>query len=160
MARFKGTLDETLHVKAPPAAVLAQFLDLDAILEHFGDLESSERLDDNTLRFLMEAQNHGVFSFQGRYACRYQASGDDGAEWATVEELVDGTNVWVIGRLKAAPGAEPGTTALHYYTEMELEIEVNAMLVPVLGPVVSASIPGQVKDYVKRMVKAVEAAQG
>jgi len=154
MAKYTGQFHESFTVQAPPDTVRDHFLDLDAIIANFGDLESAEQLDANTVSFLMQAQNHGVFTFQGRYACRYEPDGDSGVKW---ESQGDDANIWTHGKLTVAPGPAPGTTTLDYQAQMTLEIEVNAMLAPVLEPVVKASIPGQMKDYVKRMIKAVEA---
>lgn len=154
MAKYTGQFDETFQVKAAPDAVRAQFLDLDQIIAQFGDLESAQQLDEHTVRFLMKEQNHGVFTFQGRYACRYEPDGEHGVKWKSLDE---DANIWTHGHLTVAPGKAEGTTALRYVAEMTLDIDVNAMLAPVLEPVVKASIPGQMKDYVKRMIKAVEA---
>ena len=150
MAQYTAQFDETFQVPASPQTVLAQVLDLDQVVEHYGDLESHERLDEHTLRFLLEEQNHGVFQFQGRYDCRYLADGDNAVVW---ESLGEGGNVWTKGRATVAPS--DGGTALHYTAEMTIEIEANKMLAPLLKPVVEASIPMQMKAYVKRMLKAL-----
>ena len=155
MATYTGQFHETFTVRAEPERVRAQFLDLDAIVAQFGDLETAEKLGDNTLRYLMREQNHGVFKFQGAYTCSYHEDGPNGARWASEG---DG-NIRTHGKLTVAPGVEAGTTLLDYQAEMSLDIDVNAMLAPVLEPVVKASIPGQMRDYVKRMIKAVEAGQ-
>jgi carbon monoxide dehydrogenase subunit G len=154
MARFEGTFHDIFTVRAAPEAVLAQFLDLDQIVAHYGDLDSAERLDPETLRFLLKNQNHGIFSFQGSYACRYRRASDTSTTWASEGE---GGNVFTSGRASVAPGDEPGTTKLDYQADMALEIEVNKMLAPVLDPVVKASIAQQMRAYVKRMIQAVEA---
>lgn len=159
MARFQGILDETYTIQAPPEAVRAHFLDRDQIIACFGDLDEFEKVGDDTIRFVMEEQNHGVFTFQGRYACAYHPDGEHGARWQTVQDGPAGTNVWVTGRLTVEPGEAPGTTRMRYFTDMALDVEVNAMLEPVLKPVVGAAIPAQVRDYVKRMIRAVEAQQ-
>lgn len=156
MATFKGSFHDEFTVAAPPEAVLAQFLDLDQIVEHYGDLESTERLDDHTIRFLLTNQNHGVFSFQGRYDCRYERADDRTTVWTSQGD--DG-NVHTSGKATVAPGSEPGTTRLDYQADMALDIEVNKMLAPVLEPVVKASIGQQMRAYVKRMISAVEASQ-
>jgi len=153
LARFEGTFHEVFTVRAEPRAVLDQFLSLEQIIAHYGDLESAEQLDANTLRFLLKNQNHGVFSFQGRYDCRYVAQGDSATTWASQGE---GGNVFTSGRASVAPGDEPGTTRLDYQADMALEIDVNKMLAPILDPVVKASIAQQMRAYVKRMIKAVE----
>lgn len=153
MARFQGTFHEVFTVRAEPAAVLDQFLSLAQIIEHYGDLESAEQLDDHTLRFVLKNQNHGVFSFQGRYECRYVPDGDSATTWASQGE---GGNVFTSGRASVAPGDQPGTTLLDYQADMALEIDVNKMLAPVLDPVVKASIAQQMRAYVKRMIQAVE----
>jgi hypothetical protein len=123
-------------------------LDLDAIAEHFGDLESAERLDSNTLRFSLKEQNQGVFTFKGRYACRYLPDGEAAVVW---QDLGDG-NVKTSGRALVEPGPRPGTARLTYNAQMVVDIDVNPMLVPVLRPIVEASIPHQMKGYVKRMI--------
>lgn len=153
MAIFKGAFQESFTVAAEPAVVLAQFLDLDQIVEHYGDLESAERIDAQTLGFLLENQNHGVFSFQGRYTCRYVPEGDDAVVWKSEGA---GGNIETQGRASVAPGPDPGSTTLTYQATMSLDIEVNKMLAPVLEPVVKASISQQMGAYVKRMIKAAE----
>lgn len=152
MTRFEGHYDQTHTVSAPPEVVLAQFLDLDQIIEHFGDLDSADRVDENTLTFHLKEQNHGVFTFKGLYTCRYLADGDVGVKWASEGE----GNVETKGHLTVAPGDAAGTTRLHYVADMALEIDVNKMLAPMLKPVVEAIIPHQMGDYVKRMIKGAE----
>ena len=49
---------EIFEIAATPERVRQQFLDLDQIVEHYGDLEVGDRLDENTLRFLLKEQNH------------------------------------------------------------------------------------------------------
>lgn len=153
MAEYSADFDEIFQVAASPAAVLGQFLDLDQVVEHYGDLEVAERVDENTLRFLLVEQNHGVFQFQGRYTCRYLPDGEDSVVW---ESLGEPGNVRTKGRATVA--ASEGGTRLHYTAEMTVDIEANKMLAPLLKPVVEASIPHQMKGYVKRMIKAVEAS--
>ena len=150
MARYTAQYDETFEVPAAPDAVLRQFLDLAQVVEHYGDLESSERLDESTLRFTLMEQNHTVFVFQGRYDCRYLPDGDNAVVW---ESVGDDGNVWTKGRAEVAP--HDGGTRLHYTAEMTIEIEANKMLAPLLKPVVEASIPHQMKAYVKRMLGAI-----
>jgi carbon monoxide dehydrogenase subunit G len=151
MARYTAEFDETFQVSASPEDVLRQFLDLDQVIEHYGDLDSAEYLDENTLRFLLTNQNHGVFSFQGHYDCRYLPDGDDAVVWESVGE---GGNIVTKGRATVTESL--GGCTLHYVAEMTLDIEVNKMLAPLLKPVVEASIPHEMKGYIKRMIKAVE----
>ena len=153
MAQYTAQFDETFQVPASPQTVLAQFLDLDQVVEFdaFGQVRlKRSQLFAGGLRFLLEEQNHGVFQFQGRYDCRYLADGDNAVVW---ESLGEGGNVWTKGRATVAPS--DGGTALHYTAEMTIEIEANKMLAPLLKPVVEASIPMQMKAYVKRMLKAL-----
>jgi hypothetical protein len=159
MARYTGTYDAVHTVAAEPGTVRDVFLDLGAVEQHYGDLESCEEVAPGTLRFLLTAQNHGVFTFQGRYACHYEADGEQGVKWRSVDAQ-PGDNVETAGHLTVAPGDAPGTTRLHYVAEMTLDIEVAAALAGVLKPVVQAAIPQQMGAYVKRMCAAAEQRQG
>lgn len=153
--KYQGEFSETFQVAASPDRVRQQFLDLDQVIAHYGDLDSADRVDDQTLRFVLTEQNQGVFTFQGRYDCRYQPQGDDGVSWDSVP--TDDANIETTGKLTVREGDSPGSSVLDYSASMTLDIEVNKMLAPMLKPVVEAAIAHQMKDYVKRMLAAAEA---
>ncbi|MFK7931350.1 MAG: hypothetical protein AB8H79_24425 [Myxococcota bacterium] len=156
--KYQGTYSESFTVSAAADAVVAQFLDLDQVVALYGDLDSGDRIDDQTLQFMLTEQNHGVFTFKGRYDCRYEPVGTDGVKWSSVPvSNGDEANCDTQGHLSVKAGDDAGTCVLEYNATMTLDIDVNKMLAPMLKPIVEAAITKEMGEYVQRMIKAAEA---
>ncbi|MFT7520172.1 MAG: hypothetical protein ACI9MC_002316, partial [Kiritimatiellia bacterium] len=105
-----------------------------------------------TLSLVLTKQDHGIFSFQGRYTCRYLPEGDSGVAWESVGEV---GNIVTHGSATFRSVTDD-TCEMVYKATLELDVDVNAMLAPILKPVVAASIPSEMKSYIKRMIKGAE----
>ena len=153
MATFHGDFRETFTTQASPMDARNTFGDLDAIIANYGALEQGDKLNDRTVKFLLKEQNHGVTTFQGNYTCRYTFPDDSTLVWETVSE--DG-NIQAEGTATFTANAE-GQTAIDYHGKLSLDMDLNKIMAGMLKPVVGQMIAYEMKEYVKRMIKAAEA---
>ena len=150
MAWFEGTHTETRTIPGSVDAVRAHFADPAAIVANTEDLESSE-VDGGTIHFVLKLQDHGVAKFKGDYRCTYAV--EDGVlTWSTAE----GANTRQSGKATFKDLGD-GQTELAYEETVAVDMEVAAMMAPMLKPVVSQVLAHAIKGYVKRMVAALPA---
>lgn len=148
MARFEGSYTQSLVLATGLASAKAHFADLATIAANTGDLLSHEREGD-VLHFVLKAQDHvGVVKFQGDYRCRYTLAGDT-LTWAPVSGNVKQSGE---ARFRALPD---GQTALDYRETVEVDMDVPAMMAPLLAPLIGPMLTHEIKGYVGRMVASL-----
>jgi hypothetical protein len=151
MAWFEGTHAQSLIVDAPLAAAKAHFANLAAIAANTSDLERFD-IDGDVLHLVMKAQDHaGIAKFQGDYRSRYTTSGDT-VRW----EAVSG-NTKQSGEARFTRLSDNRTT-LDYTETVAIDMDVPAMMAPMLRPLITQILAHEIKGFVGRMVKAVPAA--
>ena len=149
MAWFEGTHAQSLVLDAGLAAAKAHFADLQTIAANTGDLESHQ-VEGDVLHFVLKAQDHaGVVKFQGDYRCRYVLDGD------VLRWTAQGGNVEQSGeaRFRALPD---GKTALDYTETVKVDMDVPALMAPMLAPLIGPMLAHEVKGYVGRMVASLK----
>lgn len=147
MPWFEGTHTESRTIEGPLARVRDHFANPETIIANTKGLESSS-IADGVIHFVMEEEDHGVVKFKGDLQCRYELDGDT-LRWTTVS---DG-NMKQSGR--AVFRAEGEATVLDYSEKVEVDLGVPGMMAPMLKPVIGALLANEMKDYVKRMTKAL-----
>lgn len=148
MAWFEGTHAQSLVLNAGIDAAKAHFANLATIAANTGDLESHQ-VEGDVLHFVLKAQDHaGVVKFQGDYRCRYTLEGD------TLRWTPTGGNVQQSGeaRFKALPD---GKTALDYTETVKVDMDVPALMAPMLAPLIGPMLAHEVKGYVGRMAASL-----
>lgn len=144
MAWFEATHDETRSFALPPDVVRAHFADLKTIVAQSADLQTAE-IDGDTVHFVTKEEEHaGVMKFQGRFSCRYRV--EDGR---LVWDTAPGSNMIQQGEARFV--AKGGGTELHYTETVKLDLDLPAMMVPMLRPVIAAMVSQGIQGYVKRM---------
>jgi len=128
------------------------FASLEQIIAQSADVEQAEVVDQGTISFLLKEQNHGITTFQGRYTCRYTLADEHTLVWQTVGE---GHNMTSEGR--ATFQAEGELCAVDYTEKLGLDLDVPAMVVPMLKPVIRQVLAAEMAKYVERMTEALEA---
>ncbi|MEQ1566141.1 MAG: hypothetical protein ABMA64_10925 [Myxococcota bacterium] len=146
MAWFEGTHSETFTVARDPAATRAHFADPAVIVAHTEGLQS-HAIEGDVVHFVMKPQDHGVVKFAGDYRCRYTLDGDV-LRWSPA-----GGNTRQSG--EATFRAAAGGTEVTYTETIEVELEVNAMMAPMLKLVMGPMLAHEAKEYVRRMVSAL-----
>ncbi len=147
MAWFEGTHSESRTLPVTPDAARAHFSDPSRIVAHTKDYESAD-IDGETIHFVMKLEDHGVVKFQGRFACSYRL--EDGVlRWTTTE----GGNMVQQG--EATFTESDGRTELSYTETVKIDLDVPAMMAPMLQPVIGAMVASEIKDFVNRMTKAL-----
>jgi hypothetical protein len=154
MATFNGDFRETFTTTASPLQARDTFGDLDTIIENYGELERGDKLDAHTVQFLLKEQNHGITKFQGKYTCQYTCPDEQTLTWKTVGEpgniQAEGTAIFT--------QSGDGSTSIDYHGKLSLEMDLNKMMAGMLKPVVGQMIAHEMKEYVKRMIRASESA--
>ena len=151
MAIFHGDFHETFTTSASPSNARDTFGNLDAIITNYGDLERGEKLDDNTVKFLLKEQNHGISKFQGAYTCRYTFPDEQTLIWETI-----GTDGNIQAEGKATFHAEAEGTKIDYHGKLAIEMQLNKKMAGMLKFVVGQMIAHEMRAYVKRMIVAAE----
>jgi uncharacterized membrane protein len=153
MARFRGTHQESFTVDRPVEAVQAHFSDLDMIVRHYGPIQRSERLDDDTLRLTLQEKGAKGIRYQAIYTVRYERSTPGLLRWSTLQS----ENLWSSGEARfSAAGA--GGTRVDYQQTIETEIPVPRLLAGMAEGLVRNEIIGGVKAYLGRMRAAATAS--
>ncbi|MBT3222655.1 MAG: hypothetical protein HN348_26570, partial [Proteobacteria bacterium] len=103
-----------------------------------------------TINFLLAAQNLGVLEFQAKYSCRYFFADKNTLIWEPVGE----GNTFQSG--KAIFQSTPdGQTEIAYTETVEMEIELPALMVPMLNPVFTHAVVSAIKNYLKLMIESL-----
>jgi hypothetical protein len=149
MPRFAGEYDETFEVAAPLDVAKGHFGSLDAIVANYGPIQSSRRIDPDTLEITLVPRSEKGVTFNGKYACRYTWDGDT-LTWTTTATQ----NMWSTGRARFVRLSDTRTQVV-YSQRMETEMQVNALLAKVIAPIVNSEIRKGVKDYLERMRRSL-----
>jgi hypothetical protein len=151
MARFAGEHTETFTLDVPLERARAHFRSFDNIVANFGQLERHEKLDDDTLRFLLLPQNALGATFRGKYDCRYSFPSENVLAWKTVSA---DANIFADGSATfTSLGAS--RTRVVYTQKLEMEIPVNRLVGRAIAPLVKREIVAGVKAYLDRMRRAL-----
>jgi hypothetical protein len=151
MANFGGKLEETFKSPADPAVVRAHFADLDAVAAATQEVEKTERIGEDTLRFTLLQQKQGPYSFQPVYTVRYLESGDS-VVWTTLEGNLrsEGTV-----RFASAPG---GGTEVQFRQEITFDLPVPRLALRLIQPIVDRMMQPGMRAYVREMLRTVPSA--
>ena len=143
MPWFEGTHSETRDLDVPPDAARARFADPAAIVAATKNVESSE-LDGRTIHFVLAEEDYGVLKFKPDYRCTYELDGDT-LRWSTSEGNVDQSG-------EARFEARGAGTRLHYTERIKMNLDVPAMMAPMVQPVIGAVVASEIKGYLDRML--------
>lgn len=149
MAWFEGTHAQSLVLNADLATAKAHFANLATIAANTGDLDRHQ-IEGDLLHFVLKAQDHaGVVKFQGDYRCRYTVEGD------TVRWTPAGGNVQQSGEARFKPLPD-GKTALDYTETVKIDMDVPAMMAPMLSPLIGPMLTHEIKGFVGRMAGSLK----
>ena len=151
MSWFEGTHSETFTVARDLATTRRHFSDPATIVAQTEGLQS-HTVEGDVIHFVMAPQDHGVVKFQGDYRCRYVLDGDT-LRWSPA-----GGNTKQSGEARFRTVA--GGTEVVYTETVEVDLDVNAMMAPMLRLVMGPMLAQEVKEYLRRMVKAAAASAG
>ena len=146
MPWFEGSHSETFTVPSDLEATKAHFADLDVIAKNTEHLASYE-VSGDVLHFRLEEQNHQVVVYTGDFKCRY-ALADDRLVWTS-----EGGNTDQSGT--ATFRSVEGGTEVTYTETVKVDLDINAMMAPMLKPLMGPMIGHEIKEYLKRMRKAL-----
>lgn len=146
MSWFEGTHSETFTVPRDLETTRRHFSDLATIVANTEGL-ASHTIEGDVVHFVLAPQDHGVVKFEGDYRCRYTLDGDT-LRWSPA-----GGNTKQSG--EATFRAIPGGTEVVYRETLEVDLDVNALMAPMLKMVMGPMLSHEAKEYVRRMVKSL-----
>ena len=149
MATFESTFKDTFTVPVAPTVAREHFADANTIIAHSNDVETAT-VEDDVIHFVMKAQEHmGIGTFQSDYRCRYTVDGDT-LSWEPVGE----GNTRQSGSARFV--AKGDGTEVEYSETLSVDMDVPKMMAPMLKPVIGAVLSHEMKEYTKRMRKALD----
>jgi hypothetical protein len=146
VAWFEGSHSETFVVPRDLETTKAHFSNLGTIAAHTDSLER-HAVEGEIIHFVLKLQDHGVVKFTGNYRCRYTLTGD------TLRWTPEGGNTKQSG--EAVFRTVAGGTEVVYREDLAVDLDVNALMAPMLGMVMGPMLAHEAKEYVRRMVKSL-----
>ncbi len=150
MAKYSGEYTETFTVDVPVATAKAHFSDLKTIAKCHGRVADWKIQKSNTLKLTLEPRTEVGVTFEGCHSVRYSFADDHELEWKSVGQ----GNMKSKGFATFKPVGKK-RTEVKYYESVERDVDVNFLVAPIIGPIVSRQIRDDIKDYIKRMRKAL-----
>ncbi len=146
MSWFEGSHHETFTVPADLETTKAHFANIDTIAAHTEHLASYTK-DGDVVHFVLDEQDHQVVKFTGDYRCRYVLEGNE-LVWTALGGNVDQSG-------KASFRAVDGGTEVDYSETVKVDLAVNAMMAPMIKPLMGPMMAHEIKGFLKRMRKAL-----
>ena len=146
MPWFEGSHEETFTVPTDLGTTKQHFADPAVIAGNTEHLESYE-VDGDVVHFVLALQDHGVVKFKADYRCAYTLEGDT-LRWATAGGNTDQSGE---ARFRAVDGG----TEVAYRETIKVDLDINAMMAPMLKPLMGPMMAHEVKEYLKRMRKSL-----
>lgn len=145
MAKIGGEVKQVFRSKVDAARTRAAIADLDKISAATTEATNIQRIGGDTLKFVLQEQNHGVARFTGQYTVRYTTQGDE-VVWRTLEG-----NMVNEGRAKVVARSDGGAD-VHWQQRIETEVPVPGLVARALGPVASKIMESSIHGYVTRLL--------
>jgi len=150
MARYSGVHSETFTVDVPIEKAKAHFSNLETIAKHYGGVAEWKILKNNTLKLVLDPRTEIGVTFEGWHSIRYTFTGDRELEWKSVGK----------GNMKSKGAATfkargKKKTEIKYHDTVECNLDVTFLVAPIIGRVVSRQIRDGIREYLKRMRKAL-----
>lgn len=150
MPKFKGTEARIFTIAAPIEEVTAMMCDPARFSAYFADLERSEKVDDTTHRWVLDAKNEKGVRFKGDYTVQYDFNGSDKMSWKTVSDgnmTSDGVVTF---------SSQGSNTRVDYSETIVCDMDVNRILARVIKPIVDREIAKGVGGYLDRVKAGIE----
>lgn len=150
MAWIDGTHEETFIVDAPYADVVDYFCDPHRFREAFGQLETSEQVEDGVWRWVLEEKKEKGIKFKADYTVEYTREGDE-LRWTTR----DGGTMKSEGHTQIRD-LGGGQTEVEYRETIATDLPIPKLAAKVFRPIVSREIAHGVGDFLDRSRKILE----
>jgi carbon monoxide dehydrogenase subunit G len=152
MPTFTTRERQVVTIRAPRVRV-AEALSTPERLEQLlaVEIESSTRLDAQTVRWIRKPVAVRGFQFRGEYTARYEYDGDGHVRWYTIGE----GNVRSQGEARLFELGD-GTTRVEYQAAIECDMDVHRVLALVLRPLIEHRIKSGLGAFVTRVKRSLE----
>ncbi len=145
MATFCGQYEETFTVDVSIDRAVAPFSNLDLIATNYGDIDTFEKLDDQTLRIRLIPRSALGATYAGEHVCHFQF-GPRQVTWAS-----DGNGNMRIKGFAKFTAINDNKTQITYHDEIACDIDTPRVLGKALQPIVRRNIERGVKGFLERM---------
>lgn len=153
MAWFEGEHRTTETIQAPADKVLAWFGNPEIFKAAIGDLQTLDKVDDNTWRFVLTERSEKGIRFQPDYTVTYTTDGDT-VRWKTRE----GCNMLTTGEARVTAAGDGAR--VEYFESIRTEIPVPKLLASFARGLVSKEVSKGISSYVRASKRKLEASQG
>lgn len=148
MAQFDSEIDEVFPVSAPLDVVTRHFQDRQAIVKGTTQAEKATIGDDDSIHFVLAAQQHGPYSFTPDYVVHY-VDGEHSLSWTTREG-----NMVNEGTATFSARADGGTD-VRYRCRIAFELPIPRLVAGPLRGVVAKIAQPSIRAYVHNMIASV-----
>ncbi|MFC1890242.1 SRPBCC family protein, partial [Thermodesulfobacteriota bacterium] len=142
---------KSIRIKASLEDVYNYLLDVSKSSECYDNLESVEKVDDETYRWLMKEKDYGPLKFQVRYVLTYASNDVDCISWKSTGEGntdVDGEVV-----LKAVGD---GATEVTVTNNLASDIPIPRLMKAVAKPMATKELERTIDTYLKNLKATLE----
>jgi len=150
MTWIEGTADREYVVARPYDEVVDFFADPAEFKSAMVDLESAERVDDDTWRWTLEQKGAKGISFQGKYTVRYDRDGDI-VTWETVGD----------GNMRSEGKAtfeelDDDRTRVHYHSEMAADLPIPGLMAKAFNKIIAREVKKGVESFLDNAKQQLE----
>lgn len=141
MTWIEGTAEREYVVERPYDEVVDFFARPAEFKSAMAELESAERVDDDTWRWTLEEKGAKGISFQGHYTVRYDRDGDV-VTWETVED----------GNMRSEGKAtfeevDDSRTRVHYRSEMAADLPIPGLMAKAFNSIIAREVKKGVESF-------------
>lgn len=142
MAWIEGTETQCFFVSRAPAEVAEYFSNPEIFAAAFSQLESKEKLADDTWRWTLVGKSEKGITFQGVYTVKYVRT-DEGVTWETT-----GGNMRSTGVVVCTP--QDDGTDVNYSETLSVDLPIPKIAAKIFRPIVAREIRAGVGDFLDR----------
>lgn len=150
MAKYAGEYSETFTVDVPIEKAEAHFSNLETIATNYGGVAEYKILKNNSLKLVLEPRTELGVTFEGWHTIRYTMTGNHVLKWKSV-----GKGNMTSKGVATFKSRGKKKTEIEYTDFIECDMEVNFLVAAIIGRAVSRQIKDGVRQYLKRMRKAL-----
>ncbi len=154
MTWIEASHQRTFEVDVPPEEIAQFFSDPSQIRHCMRDLETGEKVDDQTWRWILEEVGAKNITFQGDYTVRYTREEDDVVTWKSEGEGTMRTE----GRAEfEALGSD--RTRVEYEETLASDLPIPRLARRVFRPIVAREVKKGVEGFLDEVISYLNAGE-
>lgn len=151
MAKIPCKVKKSIQINASLEDVYDYLLDVSKSSECYDNLESVEKVDDETYRWLMKEKDYGPLKFQVRYVLTYATNDVDRISWKSTGE----GNTDVDGEV-ALKAVGDGATEVTVTNNLASDIPIPRLMKALAKPMATKELERTIDKYLKNLKAMLE----